>query len=419
MIGRMSDGPVVVFCMGARGHFQRLRPLIAALARRGIDVAVFTSDDFAADVGADGGRFVDLFADRPPGDADGESRPFPVRWVGFAGHYGESVVAEVASLSPSLVIADGFAVIGRVVATALDIPYVNVCAGHNVDPDRFIARMAVDPRLHVSDACERAVATLRDRFGMEDASGLSFIDGRSSLLNVYCEPPQYLTDDERLPFEPMAFFGSLPATAAADAVLPGAGRSRQRSRPVEVFVSLGTVVWWPMPEDPKWTNAADALRTMETVTEALGSRSDVDAVVGLGNADLDPATVDRLRRPNIRVERYVDQWQVLSRSDVFITHHGLNSTHESIFHGVPMVSYPFFWDQPGLAEKCQAFGFALPLAPALRAPVEVEMVHAALDEVAARRDDLGAALAQAREWELAVMAGREEVVQRVADLRQR
>ena len=56
----------------------------------------------------------------------------------------------------------------------------------------------------------------------------------------------------------------------------------------------------------------------------------------------------------------MDQWAVLGETDLFVTHHGLNSTHEAIFNRVPMLSYPFFWDQPGLAAKCQAFGIARP-----------------------------------------------------------
>ena len=46
--------------------------------------------------------------------------------------------------------------------------------------------------------------------------------------------------------------------------------------------------------------------------------------------------------------------RVLAAADVFVTHHGLNSTHESIAERVPMLSYPFQWDQPGMAERCQA-----------------------------------------------------------------
>ncbi len=48
---------------------------------------------------------------------------------------------------------------------------------------------------------------------------------------------------------------------------------------------------------------------------------------------------------------------------MFVTHHGLKSTHEAIWQRVPMISYPFFGDQPALAALCQRLGLAVPLVP--------------------------------------------------------
>jgi hypothetical protein len=99
-----------------------------------------------------------------------------------------------------------------------------------------------------------------------------------------------------------------------------------------------------------------------------------------------------------------------------ITHHGLNSTHEAIFHRVPMISYPFFWDQPALAARCQAFGLAVPLVAGQREPFGEIDVHAALDRLSAGEGAMQSALARAREWELAVMANRPAVLRQLVDL---
>ena len=71
----MSAKSAVVFCMRGQGHFQRLRPLIAGLARRGILTHVFTDVTFGAEVERLGGRFVDLYAGRPPEHADATTTP--------------------------------------------------------------------------------------------------------------------------------------------------------------------------------------------------------------------------------------------------------------------------------------------------------------------------------------------------------
>jgi UDP:flavonoid glycosyltransferase YjiC (YdhE family) len=137
-------------------------------------------------------------------------------------------------------------------------------------------------------------------------------------------------------------------------------------------------------------------------------------VVSLGGARL-PWASD-LERPNVRVADYVDQWSVLREATVFITHHGLNSTHEAVFHRVPMVSYPFFGDQQGLAQRCRELGLALPLASAPRAPVSADGVSAVLAQMAASRPALEARLAQARGWELETVEARGEVIRRILEL---
>lgn len=414
----MSARPVVAFfAMGGHGHVRRLRPLVAALVGQQIDTYVFTESRFEADIRHEGGVFVDLFAGRPMSAVDDESRPMPCRYVSFAGHFADDITRELTALQPSLVISDTFALIGRVVAHELGIPHVNVCSGHNVDPERFVAQLEVDPRVHVAPGLESAVEILRDRYGIVDASPFSYVRGLSEVLNIYCEPEEYLTAEERQAFEPVAFFGSLPSM---DEI---ATLERQPSRSwfghdadVKLYISFGTIVWWSTPADPRFTTAADALAAVRTISTTLAGRPEVSALISLGGSDLDAEITDELRKPNVAIESYVDQWQVLRQADLFVTHHGLNSTHESIVNRVPMLSYPFIWDQPALAAKCQELGIALPLAPSLRAPLDVEMVNGALDDYTACRRDLDATLAQARDWELRTIAERPTVVQRVMDL---
>ena len=95
-----------------------------------------------------------------------------------------------------------------------------------------------------------------------------------------------------------------------------------------------------------------------------------------------------------------------------MTHHGLNSTHEAVLHRVPMISYPFFSDQPGLAQKCRRFGLAIPLTARPRERVTEDQVRAAFAEFEESRESMAAALERAREWELEAIAGRDAVIRR-------
>jgi len=404
---RYVDGrSVAVFCMPDRNHFQRLRPVISGLAERGMAVHVFTHAAFAPDVERAGGHCVDLFAKYPLEQADDASLPMPCRYVTYAARFGEEIAADVAKSRPSLVIHSAFAVVGRVVAARLDLPRVNVCEGHNVDPARFIAELKTSPRVRIAPECLRAVGMLRDVYGMADASPFSYVSALSPLLNLYCEPPEFLTESERHVFAPLAFFGSIPE--ASDM---GSGEPRRRSlRPAEgrtrrVYIAFGTVIWRYY--------TAEALRALTTLASAIARMNDVHAVISLGGAKISPEAVAGLMHRNVTVQSYVDQRLELRSALAFVTHHGLNSTHEAIAHRIPMISYPFFWDQPALAARCQAFGLAVPLVDGLLEPIGDDDIETALHELAAEEGAMQRALARARAWELAVIANRPAVLQQL------
>jgi len=393
--------------MSELGHFERLRPLIADLVRHGLPTHVFTDQRFARSVESAGATFVDLFEGRPLASVDDESIPLSCRSVTFAGACAESVAAEVERLGPAVVVYDTFAVVAHVVARLLGLPYVNVCNGHNYDPARFVPVLEREyPRLSPSAACLRAVELLRERYGVEDASPLSFVSGLSPYLNVYCEPPEFLTAAERQAFEPVAFYGSLAPPEELE-VPPGPSPFGDREG-LRVYASFGTVV------RRHWND--QALAALAAVAAAVGGRPGTCGLISLGAPEPSAEVVDALARERVSVVGRVDQHRALHDADVFVTHQGLSSTHEAIYYLTPMLSYPFFADQPGLAARCRDLGVALPLVDTPLAPVDEEAVAAALERVVARREEMALRLVEARQWELDVIARRRSVVERIVGL---
>jgi MGT family glycosyltransferase len=397
----------VMFGMLERGHIKRLLPIVAGLTKAGVRAHVFTDSRFREEIEAEHGFFHDLFAGRPLEEADATSVPIPCRYVSFAGHFADAVVSEVEALQPTLIVHDTFAVIGAVVARRLGLPRVNVCVGHNHAPGPMLEILRHDPRVAVSEACWRAVARLREREQMADASPFSYLTTLSPLLNLYCEPAQFLREDERQVFEPLAFVGSLATSTIVRppaTISPFGADTSFRER---IYVCVGTIVW------RYYETAARGL--FEAIREAVVSLSDVTAIVSLGRAK-PGAWVRQLDHPRLRVESFVDQWDVLGHASVFITHQGLNSTHEAIHRGVPMIAYPFFADQPMLARRCQELGLAVPLVAEPRGRVTAEDVYRALARVAEERESLCARLRQARQWELDTIAARDQVIARILAL---
>jgi len=364
-----------------------------------------TRAELRGPVEAAGGIFFDLFAKYPQEAVDRESIPLPSRLVTFAAVYAESLIAEVAALRPAFLVYDSFMVVAPLIGRRLDIPYIGMRAGHAQIPAQAVAEIRSDPRVFTSAACLAAVEKLRRDYGMNEASPFSHLEGMSPYLNLYPEPARFLNDAGRRAFEPIAFFGSLAPELREAA-------SRERSffpgnRNVRVYVSFGTVIWRYY--------APVAFSAMANLAEVL-SEYDAEVLFGLGNHSIDDADRRRIERPHMRVETYVDQWGALKDADLFVTHHGLNSSHEAIFHRVPMLSYPFFGDQPAMAQCCQDLGLAVPVSEAPRALLQADAVRRAIEKVRAQRAAFAARLAEARTWELEVIEGREAVVDRMLRL---
>ncbi|XP_030764393.1 UDP-glucuronosyltransferase 2C1-like isoform X3 [Sitophilus oryzae] len=66
---------------------------------------------------------------------------------------------------------------------------------------------------------------------------------------------------------------------------------------------------------------------------------------------------------NVLIKNWLPQQDILAHPNIklFITHGGLLSTTETVYHGVPILAIPVFGDQPGNAEKAQYAGYALKL----------------------------------------------------------
>ena len=121
--------------------------------------------------------------------------------------------------------------------------------------------------------------------------------------------------------------------------------NKKKERPL-VYISMGTVI----NERPDFYNKCiEALKDMN-----------VDVIISCGNS-LDQKLLGELP-PNVQVYPYVDQLDVLSRADAFITHCGMNSVSESLYMAAPMVLYPQTSEQNAVARKTKEIGAGVLLA---------------------------------------------------------
>ena len=393
----MKENPnIALLCIPARGHVRRALLLTRGLVQAGANVHAFCGLEFAEDFRREGAQFHDLHAGRPLESADNSSLPIPSRFVTFAAVHGESLAEDVAKCGPDLLIHGTFAVAAMVVARQLDVPRVAICTGHNLSPRVAMAQLRDDPRVKTSHACLEAVKVLRDRYGILNASPFSYLDSLSPTLNIIPEPPEFLLGDETADFQPCAFWGCI------DPLRHGVCPPQERDGRLKVYVAFGTI--------SHRYYRANIEQALGAVVAAAVEMPQAEFTLSLGGARLN---VPDALPANVRIESFVDQWGELARADVFITHNGLNSTHEAVYLGKPMISYPLFADQPGLAKRCEELGLAVPLAGGLRAPVSAGMVRAAIEQVLSQKERMQANMITARDWEDHVIAARPYVVGKI------
>lgn len=64
---------------------------------------------------------------------------------------------------------------------------------------------------------------------------------------------------------------------------------------------------------------------------------------------------------NFIVKHYVPQTELLTYTKLFITHGGMNSTHEGLYNGVLLVVIPPSADQPAIAKQVESLGAGVQL----------------------------------------------------------
>ncbi|KFA86786.1 macrolide family glycosyltransferase [Archangium violaceum] len=351
------------FPMQAHGHVNPMLPLLRELVSRGDEVVVYVTREFEAAIRNTGAspRLLD------------DSLAIPSSVAGLPG-VGSSGV-EMKKVMPALmglmrrslretprlleqareeradcVVYDPMAVWGRAAGKMLGLPAAIFQTSFGLSHSPTIqnalrANMKGLPPPSALLAIGRLLLTselMHWRHGMPRFSPRSAFTTVED-LNILPVPRKYQPDagnfDERFLFVGPSV---LPRNDRGDFPL-----ERLEGKPV-LLVSLGTT---PMNMRPDFYKACfEAFRdTRWLVVMACGK-------------SLDPATLGPAPS-NVLVRQHVPQLEVLERARVFLTHGGMNSTMEGLWHGVPLAVFPQFADQPLNASLVTGLGLGLTLSP--------------------------------------------------------
>lgn len=277
------------------------------------------------------------------------------------------------------------------------------------------------PDLLVRDEMDFGAAVAAERLALPHAAVIVIASGMLARRELVAAPLDQLRAEHGLPPDPeMAMLhrhlvlspfpaslrdpsSPLPATAITfRPLLPPAAATQSGLLPVAapdrplVYVTLGTVF-----------NAESGDLLARLVEGVRGLPVEVVATVGPQRDPVELGTQPN----NVRVERFVDQWSLLPRCALVVSHAGSGTVCGALAHGLPMLLLPMGADQPFNARRCAALGAAWVLDPMDQTPTMIR-------DAAARvlTDDRFREAAREIQAEIAALPGQDHALELLAAL---
>jgi UDP:flavonoid glycosyltransferase YjiC (YdhE family) len=330
------------------GHFGPLVPFARAATAVGHEVAVAAPRPFESAVRGGGFDF------RPVGEADQAERMAMFGRIreasfddanmimlrdGFLGIYPRGALPAMVELverwRPAVIVRESAEAASLVAAERFGVPHAQVLTGL-VSLHRLLRREALEP-----------LGALLEAAGVGgDRAGAALDEPMLTLTPPSLEEPED-------PGFAQAFRTDVP---------PGLDRAGERPL---LFVTLGS-------EAAAQGFFPDFYRALIGVLASTGAQ----LVVALGQM-ADPDALGPLP-PGVRVERWVDQADVLRRASATVFHGGYGTMIGSLAAGVPLVTIPLFAiDQRLNAERLATVGAGL----AIDGPQDLGSLHGAVQRV--------------------------------------
>ncbi len=332
---------IVFINIPARGHTNPTLALVKELVQRGETVIYYSFNEFKAAIEATGAEFrsYDQTLSIDPDAPDPNIFRFATQLLETAQILVPQLLPRVKADNPDVIIHDSLSSWGLYIARILKVRAIcstttfaissQVAVSSAADVMRFLRMIMAAPGsiFHF----RRIANHLRRKYRVAPRVQADMFRNDSDLNIVYTSSA-FQPFSDSFPKHYRFIGASIEEPPPSDFPLPPAKK--------RVYVSLGTLFNNNLPF---FKTCFDALSGLDAhVVMSVGKKIAID----------DLGTIP----PNISVHSFVPQLDVLRQSDVFITHGGMNSVHESLWYGVPMVVVPQAADQMFVANRVESVG---------------------------------------------------------------
>ena len=335
---------------GSEGHINPTIGVVQELISRGEEVVYFTIEAFRERIektGAtvrtlDGQKFIKAFI-------SGGRNYLLERINGLlltADIVIPSVLEQIEGEHFDYIIHDSMFGCGRLLAQILKLPAINSCTSFAQTKESFdnmleqlSKNIPTEVVKEINDEYQSLTAMVKEKYDVEIHSPYEVFCNPAPLTIVY-------TTREFQPFgeafdQTYKFVGPSISTRLIQENFDLTAIKGKRP----IYISLGTVF-------------NQAIDFYKLCFKAFGN-TDHTVVMSIGEKTLisDLGEIPK----NFIVKNYVPQTEVLKYTKLFITHGGMNSTHEGLYYGVPLIVIPQSADQPIIAGQVANIGAGIKL----------------------------------------------------------
>ncbi len=337
---------VAFFSIPAYGHTNPMLPVARELVKRENNVRFYSFDKFKEKIKSTGAEYISCDRFLPEIKDEQLNRlkkasavEMILQDIQISKNIDSFIEGEFKEFNPDVIFSDSVCFWGKLNAEKHQIPMVvsNSTLAFNRQSSKYMKRSLKETAelIFGLPIINRELKSLKS-LGYEFTNFLDLIKNDNNTDTVVYTSSQFQPSSETFS-EHYKFIGpSLLSPLKPD---------KEKERPM-IYVSLGTVI----NDDPKFYE--ESINVLKDL--------DVDVVISCGEF----TDLNRLKAlpGNIKVFPFVDQLQILSKADIFITHSGMNSVSESLFMATPMILLPKTAEQKAVARRVKELGAGILLS---------------------------------------------------------
>ncbi|OUM61859.1 glycosyltransferase family 1 protein [Piromyces sp. E2] len=349
------------FCIPAHGHTNPTIALVKEMVEAGHEIFYFSFKDFKEKIEKTGATYISCddcdfeMEDKDNGERVAKDIAFATELlVNSTLALDEMIAKKIKEIKPDLIVSDSVSYWGKLTAIKYNIPYVSSTTTFafnkysssymNNGLGQLIKMLFSMPKVN------RQLKRLRKK-GYPINSILDIIQNDNETNTIVYTSKYYQPCSDTFS-DKYRFIG--PSIRPIETPF-------EKTSKVTIYISMGTV----LKNQKFYHYCIDAF-----------SQTDYQVIISSGVSDTEFKDLPN----NIKIYKFVDQMAVLSITDVFITHCGMNSASEGLYFEVPLVLCPQTNEQEAVAKRTEELGAGIWLKSINNSNILLDTVNKILND---------------------------------------